>query len=252
MLYLVGIGLCDEKDITVKGLEAVKKADVVYLENYTAVLQVSVDKLEKFYGKKIIVADRKLVEQEAEKTILKDAKEKNVILLVVGDPVAATTHTDLITRAEGLGIKVEIIHNSSIFTTIGSTGLQLYKFGKTTSMPFPEKNFFPETAYDVLKTNKKNGLHTLVLFDLRPNEKRFMTINEGLKILLEIEKKRKEKVISENMLVLGCARLGCGSQIIKYGKIIDLINFDFGKPMHCIIIPGEMHFTEEDYLKKFS
>ncbi len=34
-LYMVGIGLNDEKDITVKGLEAVKKCDSVYLESYT-------------------------------------------------------------------------------------------------------------------------------------------------------------------------------------------------------------------------
>jgi diphthamide biosynthesis methyltransferase len=40
MLYLVGLGLADEKDITVKGLEIVKKAERVYLEAYTAVLLV--------------------------------------------------------------------------------------------------------------------------------------------------------------------------------------------------------------------
>lgn len=43
MLYLVGLGLADEKDITVKGLEIVKKADRVYLEAYTAVLLVEKD-----------------------------------------------------------------------------------------------------------------------------------------------------------------------------------------------------------------
>ena len=40
MLYLVGLGLADEKDITVKGLEIVKKAERVYLEAYTAILLV--------------------------------------------------------------------------------------------------------------------------------------------------------------------------------------------------------------------
>ena len=38
MLYLVGLGLYDEKDISLKGLEALKRADVVYAEFYTACL----------------------------------------------------------------------------------------------------------------------------------------------------------------------------------------------------------------------
>ena len=45
MLYLVGLGLADEKDITVKGLEIVRKASRVYLEAYTAILLVDKERL---------------------------------------------------------------------------------------------------------------------------------------------------------------------------------------------------------------
>lgn len=45
MLYLVGLGLADETDITVKGLNIVKKAHRVYLEAYTSILMVDKDKL---------------------------------------------------------------------------------------------------------------------------------------------------------------------------------------------------------------
>lgn len=45
MLYLVGLGLADETDITVRGLEVVKKAERVYLEAYTAILLVDKPKL---------------------------------------------------------------------------------------------------------------------------------------------------------------------------------------------------------------
>ena len=38
MLYVVGLGLGDERDITVRGLEAVRKCDKVYLEAYTSLL----------------------------------------------------------------------------------------------------------------------------------------------------------------------------------------------------------------------
>ncbi len=45
MLYLIGLGLADETDITVKGLEIVKRADRVYLEAYTSILLVDTAKL---------------------------------------------------------------------------------------------------------------------------------------------------------------------------------------------------------------
>lgn len=45
MLHLVGLGLADEKDITVRGLEIVKAADRVYLEAYTSILLVDKTKL---------------------------------------------------------------------------------------------------------------------------------------------------------------------------------------------------------------
>ena len=38
MLYMIGLGLGSSKDITLKGLELVKKADMVYLEQYTSLL----------------------------------------------------------------------------------------------------------------------------------------------------------------------------------------------------------------------
>lgn len=45
MLYLVGLGLADETDITVKGLNVVKSAHRVYLEAYTSVLLIDQEKL---------------------------------------------------------------------------------------------------------------------------------------------------------------------------------------------------------------
>lgn len=95
-LYLIGIGLNDEKDITLKGLEAVKKCELVFLENYTSKLQCSVSDLEKLYGKKIILADREMVEKNSDKII---DEKKDTALLVVGDPMGATTHIDIMMRA---------------------------------------------------------------------------------------------------------------------------------------------------------
>ena len=124
MLYIIGLGLSDEKDITVKGLEAVKSCSRIYLEAYTSILMVEKSKLEAFYGKPVVVADREMVETEAD-TILEGAHEINVAFLVVGDPFGATTHTDLVARAYEKKIPVKSIHNASIMNAIGCCGLQL-------------------------------------------------------------------------------------------------------------------------------
>ena len=245
-LNIIGIGLNDEKDITIKGLEIVKRSHKIFLEYYTSILQVDVKKLEDFYEKKIILANRELVENNSDE-ILNDAKNKDIAFLVIGDVFSATTHTDLKLRAIEKGIKVNIINNASVLTAIGITGLELYKFGKTTSIPFPQKGFEPETPYNVIKEN--NNLHTLVLLDLKPEEEAFMSVNDAITYLLMVEDKRNENVFTKDTFCLGIARLGNDDCLIKYGKAKDLMKIDFGKPLHCLIIPGKLHFIEEEALE---
>lgn len=85
MLYVIGLGLGDEKDITVKGLEAVKSSSRIYLEAYTSILTIGKEKLEEYYGKEVVIADREMVESESD-VILADADKVDVSFLVVGDP----------------------------------------------------------------------------------------------------------------------------------------------------------------------
>jgi diphthine synthase len=245
---MVGIGLNDEKDISVKGLEAVKKSSKVFLESYTSILQCKVSDLENFYGKKIIIADREMVEKKSDE-ILKEAKTNDVAFLVIGDVFSATTHTDLKLRATEKKIEVKVINNASVLNAVGITGLELYKFGKTTSIPFPEKGFEPETPYDSMIYNR--NLHTLILLDLRPLEGRFMTVNEAITYMLIIEEKRQEYAFTKDTKCIGIARLGSNEPVIKYGKAKDLMKEDFGKAPHCLIVPGKLHFVEEEALEKF-
>ncbi len=247
-LFLVGLGLSTEKDITVRGLEAIQNSDLVYLEDYTSLLQCSFEELEKFYGKRIIHANRESTEQGI-KQILEQAKTKNVSFLVVGDPLSATTHVDIIKQAHDLNIPLEIIPNASVLTAVGMTGLQLYKFGKTTSIPFIEDHPNLETPYNVIKENQSLGLHTLCLLDLKPQQNKFMTVPEAIAVLENIEQRKQEKIINENTLVVGCARLGAKDYLIWAGTITELKSIDFGKPPHCLIIPGKLHFAEEEMLE---
>jgi len=247
-LYMIGIGLWDEKDITVKGLEAIKICSKVFLETYTSKLGVSTEQLEKFYGKKIILASRALVEKSANE-VLEPAKKSNVALLVIGDVFSATTHTDLFLRAKEMKIDVVIINNASILNAVGIVGLELYKYGKTTSIPFHNKDI--QTPYDIIKQNKKSKLHTLLLLDIDSEHDKYMTIKEAITYLLRVEEKRKENVFTQDTKCIGAARLGSEKPIIAYATAEQLLKTDFGEPLHSLIVPGELHFVEEEALRNW-
>lgn len=87
MLYVVGLGLGDEKDITVNGLEAVKRCERVYLEAYTSILGVPKERLEALYGREVVVADREFVEQGID-GMLNEALKMDVAFLVRPTPFA--------------------------------------------------------------------------------------------------------------------------------------------------------------------
>ncbi|MEM7819891.1 MAG: diphthine synthase [Candidatus Aenigmatarchaeota archaeon] len=247
MLYLVGLGLCDERDLTIRAIDTIKNCDQVFCEFYTNKWLGNINKLEKITKKKIKILERKEVESEF---LINEAKEKNIALLVPGDPLAATTHIELILEAKKNKIKTEIIHSSSIYTAIAESGLQLYKFGRSTTLVYPEEKFKPESPYDVIEKNKSIGLHTLVLLDIKYEQNKYMTPNEGLEILLNLEYKKKKNVINENSKVVICCRIGDENQIIKYDKIKNLIkNRNINKIPAVIIIPGELNFKEEEVLE---
>ena len=252
MLTFIGLGLYDEKDITVKGLEAVRNADVVFAEFYTSNLMgTSIEKIERFYGKKLIILSREEVEHEP--VWLSRAKNENVVFLSGGDAMVATTHIDLRLRAKDMGIATAIIHAPSIYSAVsGLSGLQNYRFGKSTTIPFPyvrnEKTIISEAPYDTIKMNRKNDLHTLVFLDI-DREKGFMDIRKAISLLMEMEKRRGEGVLT-NALGVGIARAGSEKPAVHCDFLDKLKEFDFGGPLHILIIPASLHFIEAEALVK--
>ncbi|UCF45198.1 MAG: diphthine synthase, partial [Candidatus Bathyarchaeota archaeon] len=179
--------------------------------------------------------------------ILNAAEKGKAVFLVPGDPFIATTHVTLRIEAKKRGIKTRIIHGASVISaTIGLSGLHNYKFGKTVTIPFPEN--FSETPYNVIAQNKKRGLHTLCLLDLKVAENRFLSINEALTLLLEIEQKRKEGNVMPSTVAVGVARAGSKIPILKADYIKELSKYDFGNPPHSLIFPGDLHFVEIEAL----
>lgn len=263
VLYMIGLGLGNEDDITVKGLKIVKECDLVVLEAYTSVLGIDKDRLEVVYGKDILLADRDTVESQAEDKIL--VKDKNVAFLVVGDPLCATTHTDLWLRARHLGIKVEIVHNASIMGAAASSGLSLYNFGQTVSIPFFEENWKPTSFVPKIEYNIKGGMHTLCLLDIKVKEPDFEAMTKGkTKYLppqfMSVSTAAQQLIESQSLvgntsyggaLCVGLARMGQEMQQIIAGTLEELANYDLGGPLHSLIICGDLHDLEIEVLKGY-
>jgi len=266
VLWLIGLGLGDEGDITVKGLKALQGSGKVYLEAYTSILPgLDKERLAELYGvKDIIEADRELVESGCEEMI-EQATTMDVSFLVVGDALCATTHTDLWLRARQRGVEVKVVHNASIMNAIASCGLQLYRFGETISIAWWIDDWKPASFYDKIQANYKAGLHSLCLLDIKVKEQnvenlmrgrkiyeppRFMTVAQGLGQLLEIEKERKEGIVTPDTLVIGVARLGRDDQVIRAGKVSELIEEDLGGPLHSLVICApELHELEKEFVE---
>jgi diphthine methyl ester synthase len=240
VLYVVGLGLCDERDVTLRGLAAVRRCKRIYLEAYTSVLPgVDKSRLERLYGKEVVIADREMVESRSDEILGgaggegqgagNDGKgggggDDDVAFLVVGDPFGATTHTDLVTRARERGIPVRVVHNASVMNAVGACGLQLYRYGEAVSVPFFTESWRPDSFYEKLAANAKSGLHTLCLLDIKVKEPdlaqlargrtvyeppRFMTVGQAAAQLIEVEKEKGLGVCTEETLAVGLARLGC-------------------------------------------
>jgi diphthine synthase len=251
-ITFIGLGLNDEKDISIKGLDEIKKCDIVYAEFYTAKLfGTNINKIEKLIKKKINILKREEVEKGDE--IINEAKHNHIVFLSCGDSMAATTHLDLILRAINEGINTNIIHGSSIFTAVpGLLGLQNYKFGRTTTIAFPEDDYFPLSPYNIIKRNIELGLHSLVLLDIQVDKNRFMTANEGIKILKKIESKIGDGIFHDERLICVVARAGSSNPILKANYLKNLKNKDFGPPLHTLVVPGKLHFLEIESLEKIA
>lgn len=238
MLYLIGLGLGDKNDITLKGLEAIKDSDYVYLESYTSKISSSLKDLEELYKKKIIVSNRQTIENNQDK-ILSQATTSNVAILIIGDIFFATTHFSLYLQAIKQNIDTKLIFNASIISAVGITGLFLYNFGKITSIPFENQNI--KTPIEVLDLNQKNNLHTLFLFDLDPDNNKYISLKDAANYLT------KNKV-SKNTLAFGLIGIGDKNKVLVR-TLDEFTKADYKDFPQSIIIPSKkLHFVEQEAL----
>lgn len=247
MLIFVGLGLYNLDDISLRGMEAVLSADYVYLESYTSRLTgTSHDEMEKRFHKPVFILKREDVEQSPE-PVLEHARTGVVVFLTGGDPMVSTTHADIRIRAAEQGIRTEIIHGASISSAVcGLSGLQNYRFGKSCSVPYPTKNWFPRTPMETVARNLSADLHTIVYLDIQEN--RYMRVGEAVEIL----EKLAEEIGISIPLYVGIARAGSPDPVVVAGTAERMLNTDFGPPLHILVIPASLHDLEREYLQIFA
>lgn len=237
MLWLVGLGLGDESGLSECAI-SVLRGCAVYCELYTSKWFGDLQKLEKKIGKPIKILQRADLEERLPQ-LLNTAEKTDVAVLVPGDPLAATTHIDLLIEARKRGIEVKIIHNASIFSAIAETGLQLYKFGKAATVPFSGDL---SSVRDALESNKKINAHTLLLLDVDSPNERYLEVKTALELLI------KAKLIGKEEKIVAAARLEA-DPVIAYGNAQKLSARKFPTPA-VLVVPGNLHFREKEALEQ--
>ncbi|MFB6093751.1 MAG: diphthine synthase [Halanaeroarchaeum sp.] len=248
MLTFVGLGLYDERSITVEGRDALRSADRAFAEFYTSrLVGADVSDLEEYHDVSIAVRDRDGVEGDPG-PILAAAAEGDAVFLTAGDPMISTTHVDLRLRARDRGIDTRVVHGPTAETAASSlTGLQNYRFGKATTLPFPRAHGadgVPASVVDAIEDNRDRGLHTLVYLDIKAEDDAYMDGSTAAGLLAE----------HWNGEALGVvvARAGSPEPLVVADELEALADRSLGPPLHLLVIPGDLHHLEAEALRSLA
>lgn len=279
-LLLIGMGPGTVAGMTLEALEAAKNATHRRYEAYTALWPKSeLDALEEKIGS-IERVMRPEVEQPDELFTL--AKTSLVALLVVGDPLQATTHVDLQLQAEEAGIECLVFHGVSITTIVtGAIGLSNYRFGRQTTLTYPYGGWVATSPLEVLAANRFRNLHTVALLDLDPTgegtgDQRPMMPSDAVKSLKLMWPKLQNELVEmppsddsplqslrhtmceqyiaqeiEDLAVVLCADMGTDEQRIVSTTVGELSSIRGGR-LNCLVFPASVSEVEEKALLRWS
>ncbi len=256
-LWLIGIGPGNLEQMTILAKDVAKNCYRLYLEGYTAILpEEEEEKLKDLLGpwEKIM---RDAVEMPVE--LLMEAKTKPIGLLVVGDPMQATTHIDLEAHCEERGINFHIVPGiSATSLAVSLSGMQSYRFGRQITLPYSYRNYLPISPLETYIKNHDFGLHTLVLLDLDPtgmgiDKPTPMQPYQAVSLVEKMVDKYKEDIgehaLFEKPVILWNAilmsDLGGAAQQVCSGTLGELSAIDTGK-IHTFILTAEFSGMEEE------
>ncbi len=253
MLWFVGLGINGYRGLSLAGIDVLKKCEVVYAERYTGALyKEDLEGLASILGPKVATVERWFVEDGRE--ILEAARTKGVALVTYGDPLVATTHAELRTRAARNSIKTSVLHAASgITSAIGEAGLHAYMFGRIVTMMSDSRSAI--SVYNVVYDNLLAGNHSLILTEYRcegANDPYFLSPSQVFKMLAEAEVDQKFGAFSDLTFAVVASRAGTDSQALVSGSVGSLLQVEFGQGPHSVIIPGALHFTETEAVASLS
>jgi diphthine synthase len=246
LLNFVGLGV--DRSLSLKSLDVLRQCDEIFFETYTSPPPDN-DPLEKEIssatnGKIVRKVGRAFVESGSE--ILAAASTKKVALLSSGDPMVATTHQELRTRATQRGVATRVIHGSSILCSLpGELGLHSYNFGRSVTLTSDPIQY---TAYEAIFKNLLQGLHTTLLLEWDLSKNFFLGPSAAVQKLMDSEADLKYGIIKSETLVLVASRIGRDNSKIAAATAKEIERTDFGEPPHTLVIPGHLHFTEREAL----
>ncbi|MDG1555732.1 MAG: diphthine synthase [Candidatus Poseidoniaceae archaeon] len=276
-LLLIGMGPGTVAGMTLEAVQAAKQATHRRYEAYTALWPESeLDLLERRIGS-IQRVMRPEVEQPDELFAL--AKNSLVALLVVGDPLQATTHVDLQLQALEHEIDCRVFHGVSITTIVtGAVGLSNYRFGRQTTLTYPYGGWIATSPLEVIAVNRFRGLHTLVLLDLDPTGQgtgdqrpmRPVDAKKSMELMWNKLNEHQQHEDSENQnsdminaaytSLLGekmeefpvvlCADMGTQDQEIVFTTIGELGHLEGGR-LNCLLVPARTSEVEEKALLRW-
>ncbi|MFC7133362.1 MULTISPECIES: diphthine synthase [Salinibaculum] len=243
MLTFVGLGLYDERSVTLRGRDAIRAADSVFAEFYTSYLAgTTVENVERAHDVDIEIRDRTGVEQDPE-PILRAGETGDAVFLTAGDPMISTTHVDLRLRAADRGIDTRVVHGTTAQTAASSlTGLQNYRFGKATTLPFERSHGgegVPDSVLATIDENTERDLHTLVYLDIDRENEDYMTADHAARLLGDAGLERVGVVVGQ---------AGSDDPTVVADRLGALADGSFGPPLHLLVLPGECHPLERDAL----
>jgi diphthine synthase len=277
-LLLVGMGMGGVDGMTIAAKQAAMAADHRRYEAYTALWPD--DQLAHLENEVGAIERVMRPEVEQPNALFALAETGLVALLIVGDPLQATTHVDLQLRAEELGVTCQVFHGISITSVVtGAVGLSNYKFGRQTTLTYPYGDWVATSPLEVLASNWGQNLHTLALLDLDPtgqgtgdqrpmkpedavrsmqlmweklDELRDEPLSETYPRLALKQAIRKAYLMQsfEEVPVILCSDMGTNDQQIVSTTLGELGRFEGGR-LNCLVFPAGTGEVEDKALLRW-
>jgi len=240
VIGFISAGFNPPASLTMEEIDFLDSSDKIIVDTFTSPFY-----LKSYKNRDLIFADREKLENYEWIFQL----EGRIAIIISGDSFSATTHFNIYSEAVKRNLEVKVFHNATIVPLAATRlGLQLYKIGPVVSLPRFSEKFHPTSPYEKIKRNKEMKLHTIILLDISPP----MTINEALEELLLLEKEMKEGLFNSTTKIGVISCLGMPEETIKFSTMERLLSESGLKPPLTIVIPGDLHFQEEENLSIFN